>query len=171
MSDILERDLISYDPLTEVTRKERRALLGTSMLGLALAKVPLIPTKLVALGIEFSEVNRQTFVQLYGLIVLYYLVAFLVYAFTDLVAWRRSEHIRYSAYLKAEQANQPSARKSAYAAKPETPQPFAGKKPVYRRLAAYGVGVVASRLRAAFEFGFPILFAAVALYALYTFTS
>ena len=171
MSDILERDLLSYDPLTEVTRKERRALLGVSMLGLALAKVPLIPTKLAALGIEFAEVSRQTFVHMYALIVLYYLAAFLLYAFTDLVAWRRSEHIRYSAYLKAEQANQPSALKIAYGEKPKTPQPFAGKNPVYRGLAAYGTGVLASRLRAAFEFGFPILFAIVALYALYTFTS
>jgi hypothetical protein len=45
MSDVRERDLINYNPLTEITRRERRALLGVSMLGLALVKVPLIPTK------------------------------------------------------------------------------------------------------------------------------
>jgi hypothetical protein len=34
------------DPLSEVTRKERRILLGTSALGIIVAKVGLVPTKI-----------------------------------------------------------------------------------------------------------------------------
>ncbi len=169
MSDVLERDLISYDPLSEVTRRERRTLLGISMLGLALAKVPLVPTKFAALGIEFAEINRQAFVYLYALLVLYYLIAFVIYAFTDFVAWRRSEHIRYSAYLKAEKANRPEKSPSAYSVKVSVNQPFAGENPVYRGFAAYRTGVLASRVRATFEFGFPVGFALYALYELVVF--
>jgi hypothetical protein len=40
------------DPLAEVTRRERRLLLGASIIGLTVAKTGLVPTKISALGVE-----------------------------------------------------------------------------------------------------------------------
>ena len=175
MSTVLESDLVSYDPLSEVTRKERRALLGVSLLGLALVKVPLVPTKLSALGVEFADLNQKTFVVLYSLVVVYFLLAFLIYGLTDLVAWSRIEKIRYSAYKKAEEANTPPPKyklPSAYGINvtfknKEVPQHFAGDNPVYRGIASFRVAMLASRLRAIFEFAVPIGFASYVLVEMY----
>ncbi len=75
------------DPLSEVTRKERIYLLGTSMVGIAILKTGLVPTQITALGIEFQEADQDTFLLLLGLVVLYFLVAFIVYAASDFLAW------------------------------------------------------------------------------------
>ena len=40
------------DALSEITRKERRALLGVSTLCIAITHANLVPTKISALGIE-----------------------------------------------------------------------------------------------------------------------
>jgi len=79
MRDVLTRDLVLYDPLTETTRKERRVLLGVSALGIALVKVPLVPTKFSALGLEFAPTNQAVLLTLYSLLVAYFLVGFLIY--------------------------------------------------------------------------------------------
>ena len=171
MSDLREHDLITYDPLTEVTRRERRALLGVSMLGLALVKVPLVPEKLGAFGIEFTDVNRQTFALMFALVVGYFLVAFLVYAVSDFVAWRRSEVIRYSAYVRLQEKDPPLTR--ADLATPligESGRPLKehvpGPSPVYTGFASWKTALFASRLRALFEFVLPVIFALYVLQAL-----
>lgn len=175
MTDVREHDLITYDPLSEVTRKERKALLGTAMLGLALVKVPLVPAKFAAFGIEFSEMNRQNFASMYALVVIYFLVAFVVYAFSDFVAWRRSEVIRYHAYEQAQQKDPPLA--------PSRPSgPLVGESgiplrlavnrpsPAYRGFASWASAVGASRLRAVFEFVLPVAFSAYVLRQLLTYS-
>lgn len=171
----IESDLVSYDPLSEVTRKERRALLGVSLLGLALVKVPLVPTKLSALGIEFADVNQRMFVHLYSLVVVYFVLAFLIYGLTDLVAWARGEKIRHTAYKRVIDANAPPPhpeRPGAYVSagkvvREELPQPFAGDNPVYKGIASYRAAMVASRSRAVFEFALPIAFASYVLVQTY----
>jgi hypothetical protein len=62
MTDVLTQDLVSYDPLSEVTRKERRALLGLSLLGVALVKVPLIPEKFTKSGsdTDFRDLRQAS---------------------------------------------------------------------------------------------------------------
>jgi hypothetical protein len=175
VTDVREYDLISYDPLSEVTRRERKALLGVSMLGLALVKVPLVPSKLAAFGIEFSDLNRQNFAFMYSLVVGYFLIAFLVYAFSDFVAWRRSEVIRYSAYLQAQRKDpplvpsdlrNPLVGESGHPLRPQVP----GPSPAYRGFASWGSAVIASRLRAIFEFALPVAFALYALRVLLSYT-
>ncbi len=159
MPDALERDLVSYDPLSEVTRKERTSLLGFSMLGLALVAVPLVPEKFGVFGIEFTKLNQKNFMATYALLIAYYLIAFAIYALTDYVAWRRSEHIRLSAYIRAQGASE--AEISQELRRP--PQPAKHwldqtMNPVYRGFASFAAARVASRARAAFEFGLPIAF-------------
>ncbi len=174
MSDVRERDLITYDPLTEVTRRERKALLGVAMLGLALVKVPLVPAKLAAFGIEFSEVNRENFAFMYALVVGYFLIAFVVYAFSDFVAWRRSEVIRYSAYTHAQQKDpllSPPYLRSPLVGESGVPlrPAVSGRSPAYRGLASWASAVAASRLRAVFEFVLPVVFATYVLRQLLTY--
>jgi hypothetical protein len=172
MSDIRAQDLVSYDPLSEVTRRERRALLGTSMLGLALVEIPLIPLKLAAFGIEFSEVNRERFAAMYALVVLYFLVAFVVYALSDFVAWRRSEVIRYSAYVQAQRADPaPPPAVARPSLLTETGEPIeTAPKPnscAYQGFASWNAAVFVSRQRAVLEFAVPILFSLFTLFQLW----
>jgi hypothetical protein len=75
------------DPLSEVTRKERVYLLGTSIVGIAILKTRLVPSRITALGIELEEGNQEIFLSLLGLVVLYFLAAFVVYAASDFLAW------------------------------------------------------------------------------------
>ena len=168
MSDVRHSDLVTYDPLSEVTRRERRALLGLSMLGLALVKIPLVPSKLAAFGIEFSDMSRQNFALMYALVVGYFLAAFIIYALSDFIAWRRSEVIRYSAYLQAQEKDPPVPLspvrqrllgESGRPLRPDVP----GLSPAYRGFASWPAAVFASRLRALFEFALPIVFAVYVL--------
>jgi hypothetical protein len=75
------------DPLSEVTRKERRMLLGVSMLGIAFVKMGIAPTKISSLGIEFANTESTVLFKVLGLMVTYFVAAFILYAFTDLLRW------------------------------------------------------------------------------------
>lgn len=168
-SSLLEEDLIKYDPLSEVTRKERRSLLGVSMLGLALITIPLVPHKIAALGVEFDEINQTTFVNIYSLLLAYYFTAFLIYAVADYIAWRRGDVIRYSAYKK-EQGLLPAPLRP----KGQLPDQRGTDRPTstlwgkseniaYRGATSFLAGMIASRARACFDLVFPLVFAGFVL--------
>jgi len=80
--------VLEEQPLSESSRKERRALLGFSSLAFTIALCGLIPQKISALGVEISGA-QQSYLQwvLFGLIA-YFLVAFLLYGLQDWLAWR-----------------------------------------------------------------------------------
>ena len=78
------------DPLSKTTRGARRSLLGISAISIAIVKSGIIPTKISALGIEFSETNRSAILLLLAGIIIYYLIEFLIYAASDLIAWHLS---------------------------------------------------------------------------------
>ena len=169
--DLLTKDLITYDPLSETTRKERTALLGLSMLGLALVAVPLVPEKFALLGIEFAKVQQGTFVRLYALVIVYYLAAFCIYAFTDYIAWRRQEVINITEYDLQRQARQADAKVDLDALL--TPgHLISGSKrvphtnPTYHGFASYWLAFGAARTRAAFEFLLPVAFGMYSLWEL-----
>jgi hypothetical protein len=177
--DALARDPITYDPLSAITRRERTALLGVSMLGVALVKVPLVPEKFSALGIEFAQVQQQTFVGLYALIVAFYLAAFLIYAATDFVAWQRQDAIMQNerAHELAERRNQRvkdgplsgDPREGALAAVARVTLHPRISIPTFQGAASDRLAALLAGLRAAFEFALPMAFAGYALYALLTF--
>lgn len=97
-----DRDL--FDPLSEVTRHERRNLLLASLVSLALTWSDLIPTSIDALGITVSPTDRESLVFLLGLALLYFSLAFLTYGSADLVRWRMA---RLAAEDLANEAVQP----------------------------------------------------------------
>ncbi len=80
MSNKTLNELKLQDPLSEVTRKERRFLLGISALAITIIKVGIIPTKITALGVVFKETDQQSFLWILGLLILYFLIAFIIYA-------------------------------------------------------------------------------------------
>ena len=168
--DVLTKDLVLYDPLSETTRKERTALLGLSMLGIALVKVPLVPEKIAFLGVEFGRVQQATFARLFALVVIYYLLAFTIYAFTDYIAWRRREVINLNEYEHQRKARPESATvdmDELLGSKRE----LLGKEarssnPVYKGFAGYWLAFNAARTRAAFEFLLPVAVAAYSIWCL-----
>jgi hypothetical protein len=83
------RDILLGDPLSEITRKERRNLLVTSVVGIAIAKADLVPSKITAIGVEFSQTNQKALMVVIGCILLYFFLAFIFYAWSDSLLWLR----------------------------------------------------------------------------------
>ncbi|MGF1903440.1 hypothetical protein [Aliivibrio sifiae] len=82
-----ERALV--DPLSEVTRKERRMLLGLSMLGVFFAKTGIVPSKVNALGIELAATEKSSFFYVLAAMLVYFVCAFILYAFSDFIVWKK----------------------------------------------------------------------------------
>jgi hypothetical protein len=86
------------DPLHETTRKVRRNLLASSVMGLAVVKVGLVPEKISAFGVEFSESNQEALLLFLAGIVFYFLISFLAYLSSEYAAWKlalKSEEIEH----------------------------------------------------------------------------
>jgi len=168
MSELLTKDLVTYDPLSEITRRERRALLGLSVVAVAMAKVPVVPEKISALGIEFTLKNQQTFLSIYALVLAYFLAAFLVYALTDYISWRRARVILHQQYSRQTIASNlalgDEGGKELRARLEEE------RELTYRAFASYHVASRAARLRATFEFAVPVVFSSYAIFSLLTYT-
>jgi hypothetical protein len=79
-------DEMLNDPLREVTRKERRSLLGISAIALLIGWTHgrVLPSRIDNFGItELTTPDRGVLLWLFLLIVGYYFVAFVLYAWTD----------------------------------------------------------------------------------------
>jgi hypothetical protein len=110
MADAPSKDILG-DPLHEVTRKERRTLLGVSVLGFLVAKTGLIPTKISALGIEFDRTNQQTLLVAFAVVTAYFTVAFFTYALADFLAWLKAiGEYQHGHYVEEEVAGRERAR-------------------------------------------------------------
>jgi hypothetical protein len=171
------------DPLSDVTRKERVYLLGGSIIGIAIVKTGLVPTQITALGIEFDATNQKTFLFLLGLVVLYFLIAFLVYAASDFLAWvegyrsaldeiRKPEQdlftelaIRRDALIQEEGISREEAQKRGIP--PEIADRLDVAAPDFARLdRTRKTGVAVATVRALFEYLLPVLVGAYAAYVL-----
>lgn len=54
------------DPLSEVTRKQRRNLMIASVVGFLVSQVGLLPTRIEVSGIEFSTPSQRAFIIVVG---------------------------------------------------------------------------------------------------------
>lgn len=81
-------EILLRDPLTEVTRKERRMLLAACAIAFTIARTGLVPSKISALGVEFTAGDQRSLFSIMALFITYFLGAFLTYAISDFVAWR-----------------------------------------------------------------------------------
>lgn len=140
------------DPLSEVTRRERKALLGTSVLAVALVKAGLLPTEITALGVTLAASDQKALLVLLGFVILYFLGAFLLYGGSDLVTWRVSQR----------EALREIIRKLRFGAEDEQGIMFEVEREFNQRkgemyMTSFLVGPV-SVLRALFDFALPLLF-------------
>jgi hypothetical protein len=141
------------DPLSEVTRKERRTLLGTSVVAIAIAETDLVPTEISTLGIKFSATEQTALLGVLTAVVGYFVGAFLLYAVTDFIAWRWAAHIAHVALQKEEAARILELERTT------TLQPaFSPPRFMYRRI-VWPVAV----LRAFLDFALPIGVGVVAI--------
>jgi hypothetical protein len=148
------------DPLSEVTRKERRTLLAVSAVGTVMVKANIVPQKISALGIDFGEINKTILLRSIALLAIYFLVAFSLYAVSDFLAWR----IAIQHYL-LELSTQDEGEAIREAFLEDTVR----KRALYiDRLEKLGcLAKPLSFLRASFEFLFPIVFAIYAIVVLF----
>jgi len=89
VADEIIEDNRLVDPLRSQARLARRNLLILSVIGLAVSKVGLVPTKVAALGIEFNTSNQQSFTYLVAGLTVYFMLAFSVHGLTDYVRWKQ----------------------------------------------------------------------------------
>lgn len=146
------------DPLSEVTRKERRMLLGISALGIVIVKSGLVPAKVSALGIEFTQTNQQALIFALGAVVAYFFAAFVIYAASDLVTWKAAYQTSVKDFLRY-------VREHAQASSPVPMHYFFGAEHRWHFFA-----LPISILRASFEFGVPIIIGIYAMVVLFTAT-
>lgn len=78
------------DPLSPHTRSVRKSLLISSVAAIFIATTGLIPEKISAMGIEFTQADRGSMLWVLGLVVFFLLVSFAVTAAADFAAWRMS---------------------------------------------------------------------------------
>ena len=93
MSEPIYQQVILKDPLSEETRKERRNLLAVSALGIVMVKSGLIPSKISALGIEFSQADQNVLLYALAIITIYFLLAFIFYALSDFMNYRIATYV------------------------------------------------------------------------------
>jgi hypothetical protein len=84
MAEIDPVELLLVDPLSQVTRKARTRLLTLGLLAIVVAKAHVVPTRISALGVEFTETNQKTLLVLTAAVLVYLLLEFAIYAFFDI---------------------------------------------------------------------------------------
>jgi len=164
MADNFKNDNLLLDPLADVTRKERKMLLGISMLGISVTKTGLVPTQISALGINFAQNDQKTLLYLLSFVIIYFLFAFIIYASSDFLVWRRALRREVSVAVterlkKMHQLGKEFSEKEDKELK-ETLQ----RSGLHRDNLVYGFSQPVSIIRAFFEFLLPII---VGLYGVF----
>jgi hypothetical protein len=88
------------EPLSEATRKERRALMGFSGLAITIRLCDLIPEKISALGVEINGAQQSSLKWVLFALIAYFLVAFIIYGCQDWLVWRDRINEGLSADMK-----------------------------------------------------------------------
>ncbi len=86
------------DPFRDLTRKERRNLLAISAIAWAIVKTGLVPTQISNLGITLTTKDQSALLKVLAVLVGYFLLAFIIYAVSDWLAFTWAHRLA----LKAE---------------------------------------------------------------------
>jgi hypothetical protein len=138
---------------SDETQKDRKHLLISSVIGIAIGTSGIIPTRVSALGIEFSYQDRVALLWVLWGIVFYLLVAFCLHAGSDYFAWRETNLRR----LEEIEARMRTGEGDMTAHISQRDRIKAG-----RRVSLWHV------LQISFEFILPLLLAASSMVALYS---
>jgi len=156
------------DPLTEVTRKERKLLLSLSLLVLLIIEVGLFPTKIAAFGVEFKAENIESLFGLIGLVIIYLSIVFFIYSTIDVRKWRiesiqAGEHNLDDNYIHLKDAKTIQSILDALNSLERTSRVIMHNERENSRHTLY------SYFRIFIDFVFPIIFAIYVLYQALTF--
>lgn len=158
------------EPLNETTRKTRRNLMGSALLGVVITKVGLVPEKISAFGVEFTSANQQALLMLLIAAILYFTFSFSVYVYSELTAWQIVFTSKEIEALKEEGKDHPLRKISrsgiSYMNSKDEEEGIRFKEHV-RFL--YFRSKPTFYLRLSVELVIPIIFAAYSCYALATF--
>lgn len=154
------KDALLGDPLGQETRKSRTFLLAVSTLSVAIVRTGLTPTRITALGIEFGKADQKAILGMLGIMVGYFLVAFMVYAGADFLAWRRTLMREVADQMREWMRGERGATEA---------KDWEIEREIQRRLSLEERGVLrfagpTAKLRVLFELFLPV---AVGLYALF----
>lgn len=103
---MIDSELQLKEPLSITTRKCRRSLLASSVLGIIVGHTGLLPEKISDLGIRFSNRDQSALLVILSLLILYFLVTFFLYAAHDFTLWRLANRL-VSNQAKKEKSNKP----------------------------------------------------------------
>lgn len=75
------------DPLSDETRKVRKALMVWSLIAFLMTVGGLFPTEVTALGLKLTTVNKTVLLSVVTAVLTYHAVTFVLYGLADAVAW------------------------------------------------------------------------------------
>ena len=76
------------DFLTQETRKTRKQLITFGFICIIIIHTGLIPESIPSLGIKFNDSNQSKLLMIFGIINIYLLISFIIYAFSDFITLR-----------------------------------------------------------------------------------
>ena len=79
------------EPLSESTRLSRKYLMLSSFVGVLVGTVGLIPDKITAFGISFTSSNQAALITLLCAVVIYFLINFLTFIYSERITYKFSE--------------------------------------------------------------------------------
>jgi uncharacterized membrane protein HdeD (DUF308 family) len=77
-------DPSATDPLSEVTRQERKSLLATCVIAVSIAAGGLVPGEIEALGITVTPAQEKSLLYIVAGVIVYFILGFTIYAISDL---------------------------------------------------------------------------------------
>lgn len=124
-------EVLVRDPLAQVTRKERVYLLAVSLIGIAIVKTGLVPSKIATFGIELDQPDRQALLVLLAIVTGYFLIGFVVYAASDFVTRREIIKLVKARLAEPEKVEliSPSSTNDAAAEAPPLTEDYTSESP------------------------------------------
>jgi hypothetical protein len=147
------------DSLSPLSRAERRNLLLASFIGFLIATAGLVPAKISAFEIELNIPEKIAFTNATALIILYFLLAFITYALSDFLVWRK-KYQDYKEQVEIASRNWTQEDQFAHDELHETLPNIAW---------LYKFSPFAASIRNLFDYLLPIIFASYSMYVLLTF--
>jgi hypothetical protein len=145
------------DPLSDVTRRERKFLLGTSAIAIIVSQTGMVPSKVSALGIDFEAADQAALLRVFAAVIAYFFAAFVIYGCSDYLHWRlRYDDARKTLFLNHVK-NIDINKLDEYAV--DHPLRLRGLQ---------RISPLVSIMRGIFEFLLPLLVAAASIYLLLT---
>lgn len=111
------------------------------MIGIVIAKARIFPTEISALGVKFSQGDSESILNVLSWIIIYYLITYVVYSFSELLSLRAWSLEKEEEYRKELERHSGSGERYS--------------------IGMYGATAV--RVRSYFEFFIPIIIASISV--------